>query len=230
MRKFSLKHKKIEMLSGTPVIQTFTKLWLLFGAYGADGTIFMTSDFYRNKYVLDPIDSYSDWSLGLTKYPNKIAYVPEDSVFYRQHDGQTTRKSRNDFLQSGVYKAWSKIYQDFFNSTPPVESFMIIGAPWFRTKITPADIMQSKNFVLQIMERFRSENFTSVEVASLESVVIRRYIFRANIRNIPSIILVISGLKIKHPYRRVILEMARIARAAFLQRDITPRFVRLSKK
>lgn len=230
MQKFSLNHEKIEMLSGAPVIKTFTKLWLLLGAYGADGTILMTSDFYRKQYILDPNDSYSDWTLGLDKYPNKIAYIPDNLVFYRQHEGQTTRQGRNDFLRSGVYGAWCKVYEDFFKSTPPIESFIIIGAPWFRCEITPADISQSKIYMLQILEKFRSENFTSAEINSLESVMIRRYIFRVNIRNMPSILYVLSGLKIKNLYTRVILELIKIARAIIQQRNIRPRFVRLNNK
>jgi len=47
MQKFSLNHEKLEILSGNPEIETFTKVWLLLGSYGADGTILMTTDFYK---------------------------------------------------------------------------------------------------------------------------------------------------------------------------------------
>jgi hypothetical protein len=230
MRKFSSIHPDLEMLTGNPKIETFTKLWLLLGAYGADGTILMTNDFYQKKYVLDPIDSYSDWVLALTNYPTKIAYVPEEVVFYRQHEGQTTRKGRNNFLESGVYEAWRKVYEDFFKSTPPVTSFLIISAPWFRSRIRANDIVQSKLFMRQILNRFRSENFTPTEIGSLETLIIRRYIFRANIQNIPSILSALSHLKIKHAYIKLFIESIKVARAILIQRDIRPRFVRLDKK
>jgi glycosyltransferase involved in cell wall biosynthesis len=49
MKKFSSTHKEIESLVGKPTIKKFSKVWLLLGAYGADGTIFMTKKFYLDK-------------------------------------------------------------------------------------------------------------------------------------------------------------------------------------
>jgi glycosyltransferase involved in cell wall biosynthesis len=230
MRKFSAKHSNIEMLTGNPRIETFTKLWLLLGAYGADGTILMTNNFYQKRYVLDSTDSYNDWALALSNYPKEIAYVPEELVFYRQHEGQTTRKGRNDFLESGVYEAWRMVFEDFFKSTPPLESFQIIGAPWFRSKINSKDIKQSRLFMRQILEGFRSENFTSSEMNSLESLIIRRYIFRGNIQNVFSILSVLFQLKIRHVYIKLLIESIKVAKVILLQRDIRPRFVKLGKK
>jgi glycosyltransferase involved in cell wall biosynthesis len=230
MQKFSSVQSNLEMLTGNPKIETFTKLWLLLGAYGADGTILMTNDFYQKKYVLDPNDSYSDWVLALNNYPSKIAYVPEELVFYRQHEGQTTRKSRNSFLQSGVYAAWKEVYEDFFQSTPPTKSFVIISAPWLRVKILPQDIRESSSFMKLILNEFRYKSFTSSEIESLESVIIRRYIFRANIQNLPAILSVLSDLKIRHVYIKLFLETLKIVSATLRQRDISPRFVRLSQK
>jgi hypothetical protein len=230
MQKFSSMQANLEMLTGNPKIETFTKLWLLLGAYGADGTILMTNDFYQKKYVLDPKDSYSDWVLALKSYPSKIAYVPEELVFYRQHEGQTTRKSRNDFLQSGVYAAWKEVYEDFFQSTPPIESFVIISAPWLRVKILPKDIRESGSFMKLILNEFRYKSFTPSEIESLESVIIRRYIFRANVQNMPAILSVLSDLKIRHVYLKLILETLKVVSATWRQRDISPRFVRLSQK
>jgi len=227
MRKFSSVHKEIEMLTGIPKIKTFTKMWLLLGAYGADGTIFMTSDFYRDKYVLDPTDSYSDWTLALANYPREIAYVAEDLVFYRQHANQTTRNQRNSFLESGVYPAWSEVYEEFFGSKPSIEVFLILGAPWFRKKIQPKNIRESSFYSAQILSRFRSEGFTLAEINSVESLIIRRYLFRTSPRNIISIISVLYSQEINHPFSRLILEASKVTKAAFLQRDIKPRTVKV---
>jgi len=230
MRKFSSRQSEIEMLIGKPHIETYSKMWLLLGAYGADGTILMTASFYKNKYKLDPIDSYSDWALALTDYPLDCAYVPKDLVYYRQHVNQTTRNKRNDFLQSSVNKAWIEVYKSFFNSAPPIESFLIISAPWFRTKITAKDILRSRFYIQQILDGFRSAKFTPSEIESLESVIIRRYIFRANVQNMPAILSVLSELKIRHVYLKLILETLKVVSAIWRQRDISPRFVRLSQK
>jgi hypothetical protein len=226
MQKFSAKHSDMEMLTGNPKIETFTKIWLLLGAYGADGTILMKSDFYRNKYVLDPTDSYSDWELALTNYPAKIAYVPENLVCYRQHKGQTTRKSRNDFFRSGVYPAWQRTFNDLYGSAPSLDVFLILGAPWFRSNIQTKTILESRFYAAQILKSFRSQTFTTIDQHSAESLLIRRYLFRVSFKRLIPVLYVIYSLDIKHPIRRIIRESIKILRALLIQRDVKPRFVK----
>lgn len=225
MQKFSLSHKKIEMLSGSPEIETFTKVWLLLGAYGADGTILMTSDFYKNKYVLDPIDSYSDWTLALTNYPKQIAYVPEDLVFYRQHEGQTTRRNRNDFLQSGVYPAWKNTFDEIFGTSPMQDTFLILGAPWFRCSISPRSILKSRIYAAQILASFQDKIYTRVDRESVELLILRRYLFRLSIRNLVPILYVLFRLDIRNANGRVLREALKIAKSLIFQGDVKPRFV-----
>jgi glycosyltransferase involved in cell wall biosynthesis len=229
MRKFSSNNSDIEMLIGKPFIETFSKMWLLLGAYGADGTIFMTSDFYKSKYVLDESDSYSDWTIALANYPMAIAYVPKDLVLYRQHANQTTRNGRNDFLQSSVYLAWVRVYQDFFKLSPPKESFLIMCAPWYRSKIKPKDIRESEIFISKVIARFRHDNFRPAEIYSLESLILRRYLFRVNLQNILSVIYVLTKLEIKHSFCRFLMEAAKIAKVLIFQKDVSPRSVKLAK-
>jgi hypothetical protein len=225
MQKFSHSHKKIEMLSGSPEIETFTKVWLLLGAYGADGTILMTADFYIKKYVLDPIDSYSDWTLALTNYPKQIAYVPEDLVFYRQHEGQTTRKSRNDFLQSGVFPAWKNTFEEIFGGSPTQETFLILGAPWFRCSISPRSILRSRMYAAQILASFHNESFTRVDQESAELLILRRYLFRLNLKNLVPILYVLFQLDIRQANRRMLGEALIVAKSIIFQRDVRPRFI-----
>jgi hypothetical protein len=225
MQKFSHSHRKIEMLSGSPEIETFTKVWLLLGAYGADGTILMTSDFYKNKYVLDPIDSYSDWTLALTNYPKQIAYVPEDLVFYRQHEGQTTRKNRNNFLQSGVYPAWKNTFNEIFGCSPTQDTFLILGAPWFRCSISPGSILKSRISATQILASFHNESFTKVDQEAAELLILRRYLFRLNLRNLLPVLYVLFRLDISQANRRMLREAVKVAKSLIFQRDVRPRFV-----
>ena len=225
MQKFSLSHEKIEMLSGSPEIETFTKAWLLLGAYGADGTILMTTNFYKNKYVLDPIDSYSDWTLALAKYPSQIAYVPEELVFYRQHEGQTTRKNRNDFLQSGVYPAWKNTFNEIFGSSPTQDTFLILGAPWFRCSISPSSILKSRIYAAQILASFHNESFTRVDQESAELLILRRYLFRLNLKNLVPILYVIFRLDVNQANRRMLREALKVAKSLIFQRDVRPRFI-----
>ena len=226
MQKFSLSHERVEMLSGSPEIETFTKTWLLLGAYGADGTILMTTDFYKKKYVLDPVDSYSDWTLALANYPNKIAYVPEELVFYRQHEGQTTRKSRNDFLQSGVYPAWQHTFNEIFGSSPTQDVLLILGAPWFRCVVKPRSILKSRLYAAQIIASFRDQSYTKIDQESLERLILRRYLFRLSLSNFIPILYVLVRLEIRLPIRRILWEALKVAGSFVIQKDIKPRSVR----
>jgi glycosyltransferase involved in cell wall biosynthesis len=225
MQKFSRSHDKIEMLSGSGEIETFTKVWLLLGAYGADGTILMTADFYKNKYVLDPIDSYSDWTLALANYPDQIAYVPEELVFYRQHEGQTTRKNRNDFLQSGVYPAWKNTFNEIFGSSPTQDTLLILGAPWFRCSISPKSILQSRIYAAQILASFHDQIYTRVDRESAELLILRRYLFRLSFRNFVPILYVLFRLDIHQANRRMLGEALKIAKSLIFQREVKPRFI-----
>lgn len=225
MQKFSISHEKLGMLSGNPKIEIFTKAWLLLGAYGADGTILMTTAFYKNKYVLDPIDSYSDWALALANYPSSIAYVPQDLVFYRQHEGQTTRKGRNDFLSSSVYQAWSDFFLETFDCSPPIEIFLILAAPWFRTKISPKSILDSRVHAQQILNLFRDKRFSVSDQKSVEMAVLRRYLFRMNFTNFLPVLFLVNTIGINKPIRKLWIEAFKISNEFLTQREIRPRIV-----
>jgi hypothetical protein len=178
------------------------------------------------KFILDPEDSYTDWTIALENYPTKVAYVPQELVFYRQHANQITRNSRNDFLTSGVFPAWRKVYSDFFSLDPSIEVFQVLAAPWFRSKIQPRDIFNSMIYSKQILASFTSGNFTTEEIKSAESLVIRRYLFRVKPLSLIPICSVLLSLGIKHPILRIINEIIDIARAVLRQSEIKPRTVR----
>lgn len=227
MRKFSSRYENIEMLSGNPEIETFTKAWLLLGPYGADGTILMTNNFYKSKYFLDPFDSYSDWALALANYPNRIAYVREELVFYRQHGSQITRKNRNSFLQSGVFPAWQNTFKEVLGSSPTEDVLLILGAPWFRCSISPRSILESRIYAAQILALFHDESYTRVDQMSAELLIIRRYLFRINLKTLVPILYVLFRLDISRANRRMLREALKVAKSLTFQRDVKPRFVKL---
>jgi glycosyltransferase involved in cell wall biosynthesis len=194
MKKFSSGHKEIESLIGKPTIKKFTKVWLLLGAYGADGTIFMTKKFYFDKYLLDPTDSYSDWATALRNYPPNVAYVSQDLVYYRQHQGQTTRNARNDFLSSSVFAEWQSLFDQLFHAKPSQNIFLIISAPWYRSKIPKSELKESVLYFNMILEYFNTHDFDSEERNSLERVIIRRLIFRVNLHNFITVLICLKKL------------------------------------
>ncbi len=151
--------------------------------------------------------------MALANYPNRIAYVPEESVFYRQHEGQITRKNRNDFLQSGVYLAWKRTFEEIFGSSPPKDILLILGAPWFRCSISPKSILKSRIYAAQILALFHDECYTRVDQESAERLIIRRYLFRINFKNLVPILYVLSRLDIRQANTRMLRESLKVAKS-----------------
>jgi len=225
MKKFSSTHKEIESLVGKPTIKKFSKVWLLLGAYGADGTIFMTKKFYLDKYLLDPTDSYSDWALALRNYPLNIAYVPQDLVYYRQHQGQTTRNTRNNFLSSSVFEEWQSLFGQLFNAKPNQNIFLIISAPWYRLKITKSELKESVLYFNMILEYFNTQDFDLEERNSLERIIIRRFIFRVNVHNFRTVLICLKKLNVSQCMSKSVSEFFVILYSLLRFKGIKPRRV-----
>ena len=226
MQKFSAEKNKIESLTGNPSIIHHTKNWLLLGAYGADGTIFMTKEFYLSKYTLDPHDSYSDWVLAIDNYPNKIAYVPESIVLYRQHNNQVTRNKRTNLIESKIYASWAKFFFAEFNVRPEISDFHILAAPWYRTSINSTQIKGSLIYFNLILNDFKSKNYEQEEIDSLEQIILRRLIFRLTIGNLLIIWKTVKQLKIENVQLKFMLECLRIGYYLVKDQSIKPRRVK----
>lgn len=212
LKKFSAKRSNIPSLSGEIAVNEFSKLLLLFGPYGADGTVFMDSEFYKNKYCLDPLDSFSDWVLAMEQYPQKIAFVNRQLVFYRQHDGQVTRNTRNAFAHSGVLMAWKELYSAYFDQNLiSDQAIFLISAPWFRTHISKSQILEAYVVLKKIRDYYAETTSIPKDLRIVESLIFRRILFRMTGRNFAFQIRNLKLLGIPYPFLKLGLEAARIA-------------------
>ena len=181
MQKFSKNRSYIPSLSGECNVELFSKVLLLFGPYGADGSIIVSNTFYQERYILDLNDSFSDWAMALSEYPVNIAYINKRLLLYRQHENQVTRKRRNDFSQSTVMAAWRKTFRELIeNSNVTDETIYVISAPWYRIRISKIALENSALVMSKILKKYRDLNPSRRDLHFVEAIILRRIIFRIN--------------------------------------------------
>jgi hypothetical protein len=208
MQKFSKLKKRIPSLSGECRVENFSPLLLLLGPYGADGSLVMTKEFFKEKYILDEYDTFSDWCIALDSYPDQIAYINEAKLFYRQHKNQVTRSKRNQFSESRVIDSWVNRFEAIFGpSTIALETILLICAPWFRFKISNDQLNASISTINQLIRKYREGSYNQHDFSVFEGLVLRRLIFRLTIRNLFYVLKVIGELKITYIYLKLIREV-----------------------
>lgn len=206
--KFKQKNSRVPALAGSFLGDVFDSSILLLGAYGADGTIMMTSTFYREKYILDATDSFSDWSLALCQYPHsKISYTNKILVYYRQHSGQVTRNKRNLWIESKVKNHWLALLSELTDINWVSQAALnVIAAPWYRSDVNKEEIDEALEILNKIIESYEKNNLDRITIASIEKIIIRRLIFRMNFANAFFLLKRLRTLDISNVYRKTLFE------------------------
>ena len=225
--KFKYRRFQVPALSGLFQGDEFDISLLLLGPYGADGTIMMTSSFYRDKYILDPNDSFSDWALALMHYPeSRIAYLNSVLVYYRQHSGQVTRNTRNLWIGSLVKQNWENLLGRLTDvSSVSNGAFNMIAAPWYRSKISHQEIKEAVNILNQIINGYKQKNMSHSSLVSIERIMIRRLIFRLNLKNVCFILANLSELNIPKIYFKFISEAIVLLKEFIFSIGSSPRVI-----
>lgn len=225
--KFKHSNLRVPALSGLFLGDEFDVSLLLLGPYGADGTIMMTSSFYRDNYILDPNDSFSDWALALMHYPkSRIAYLKSELVYYRQHSGQVTRNTRNLWIESLVKPNWEKLLCKLTDVTSASNgAFNVVAAPWYRSKISNQEIKEAVNIMNQIINGFKKKNMSHSSLVSIERIMIRRLIFRVNLKNAYFILANLSELNIPKIYFKFISEATVLLKEFVFSIGSSPRVI-----
>lgn len=225
--KFKHGKFRVPALSGSFLGSEFDNSLLLLGPYGADGTIMMTSSFYRDKYILDPTDSFSDWALALKHYPgSKIAYLNSVLVYYRQHSGQVTRKARNLWIESSVKPNWLNLLGKLTDiDSVSIGAFNVVAAPWYRSKISNQEIKEAVDILNQIINSYEQNNLSHSSVVSIEKIIMRRLIFRINLANSYFILNQLRKLNISKIYLKAFLEVILLVKDFVISIGNTPRVI-----
>jgi hypothetical protein len=225
--KFKHSKFRVPALSGSFLGNEFDNSLLLLGPYGADGTIMMTSSFYQDKYILNPNDSFSDWTLALKYYPDsRIAYLNSLLVYYRQHSGQVTRNPRKLWEESSVRVNWlSLLFRLTEIKSVSNGAFNVVAAPWYRSRIDNREINESVIIFNEIIKRLKKNHLSQSSIRSIEKIIIRRLIFRINLNNYFFIFTQIRRLNISNAYFKTALEIMVLLKEFAFSIGNSPRFI-----
>jgi hypothetical protein len=127
----------------------YDPVFLLLGAYGADASWCMRTEWWKRNAFFDNQD-YLDWRIALKSFKKTtISYIPEPLYFYRKHKDQVTknRLSDNNDLEN-TYTLWNVLAKSYGLSNFSFEIFCIFAAPWKNS--SSYKILQIQEFLEKI--------------------------------------------------------------------------------
>jgi hypothetical protein len=113
-------------------------IFLLLGAYGANATWCMRSEWWAKNAFFDG-GACLDWRIALKAFPSaKISYTAEVLYNYRRHEDQVTnRRSFDEAEMTPVYSLWLDYAKRLGLSHAPYEIFARFAIPWNKSAIHP---------------------------------------------------------------------------------------------
>ena len=110
----------------------YDPIFLLLGAYGADASWSMRTEWWKRNAFFDNQD-YLDWRIALKSFKETtISYIPEPLYFYRKHEGQVTKNrssvDTNDL--ENTFLLWNALAKSYGLPDFPFEIFCIFACPW----------------------------------------------------------------------------------------------------
>lgn len=126
---------------------------LLLGAYGANATWAMHTDWWKKNSFFDS-DHALDWRIALHAFPNSvISLIKHPYYFYTRHEKQTTAnlsvKSSQDF--EALFLAWQLFAENIVGESLDFNCFQVFAAPWL-TNPEVIDVNSLNSFVTSLLE------------------------------------------------------------------------------
>jgi glycosyltransferase involved in cell wall biosynthesis len=169
---------------------------LLLGAYGANATWTMRSDWWKKNSFFDTAEAL-DWRIALRTFRTaEISFINQPLYYYTRHKNQTTQtlssKDARDF--DLLFTEWRTYFQLIFEQYPNFDSFQVLAAPWLRRddRLNIQQIRTVADSMLQILNResiAKSETFFPI--------IQRRFILAALQNNVsfPDRLEILNGSK-----------------------------------
>jgi hypothetical protein len=169
--------KSVSLMGDFKGSNYYTEL-LLLGAYGANATWAMHTDWWKKNSFFDS-DHALDWRIALRAFPNStISLINHPYYFYTRHKKQTTanlrEKSSQDF--EPLFLAWQSFAENTLGTHSDFNSFQVFAAPWLKN-LNAIDVNSLYTFVTALMDYL-----TKYDPAASETflpLIHRRLIFSA---------------------------------------------------
>ena len=104
-------------------------------------------------------------------------------------------------------------------------AFNMIAAPWYRSKISHQEIKEAVNILNQIINGYKQKNMSHSSLVSIERIMIRRLIFRLNLKNVCFILANLSELNIPKIYFKFISEAIVLLKEFIFSIGSSPRVI-----
>jgi hypothetical protein len=122
--------------------KTFSYEMLFLGPYCANATWLLSAAYFKS---LPSLASKNwDWNIALKNLNcAQVTYLPHVVYFYRQHDGQVTRKPeyRLELFES-VYPQWRESFRLSYGFEPSTKAIKAVGFPYLPNDVRLRDLLQ----------------------------------------------------------------------------------------
>ena len=131
MSKIDSNNNKIKSLAGDISGPRYTPLYLTLGAYGANASWCMHSDWWKNNAFFDSSNCL-DWRIALEAFSkSKISYSKESLYYYRKHSNQVTKNTKLSFEEmQPSFNSWNNFIAKYDLPKASYEVFCMLATPW----------------------------------------------------------------------------------------------------
>jgi hypothetical protein len=163
-------------ISGAIESKHYDPIYLLLGAYGADASWCMRTEWWHQNAFFDDQD-FLDWRIALTSFrKTTISYIPEVLYFYRKHNDQFTKNRINNNKDiENTYILWNMLAKSYGLPDFSFGLFSVFATPWRNN--SSSNISEIKYF-LDHVEQLQLINNSNI-APSFKKLIKRRLMLLA---------------------------------------------------
>jgi glycosyltransferase involved in cell wall biosynthesis len=131
MQRISSQNSKVTSLSGQMNSKIYNPVYLLLGAYGANASWCMRTEWWEKNSFFDDKEML-DWRIALNCFQrSNISYLPESLYFYRKHSRQVTAtKSHTQSSLIPLFECWNRFAVSLGINFLSYDIFLALALPW----------------------------------------------------------------------------------------------------
>jgi glycosyltransferase involved in cell wall biosynthesis len=131
MQRITSQNSKATSFSGQMNSKIYNPVYLLLGAYGANASWCMRTEWWEKNSFFDDKEML-DWRIALNCFQkSSISYLPESLYFYRKHSRQVTAaKIHTQSSLIPVFDCWNRFADSLGIDNLSYEVFSALALPW----------------------------------------------------------------------------------------------------
>ena len=163
-------------ISGAIESKYYDPIYLLLGAYGADASWCMRTEWWHQNAFFDNQD-YLDWRIALKSFrKTTISYIPEVLYFYRNHNNQFTKnRVYNNSDLENTHMLWNVLAKSYGLPNFSFGLFSVVATPW---RNNPSTNISEIKYFLEHVEQIQLINNSNI-APCLKKLIKRRLLLLA---------------------------------------------------